>query len=74
MREFVADLVNCKLSNIFIVPNATEAYNTLVKSINWEEGDVIALPNTAYRSVISASEWLRDKYKIKIFMVIIFFN
>ena len=50
-RQFVASLINCKTDNLFMVQNATDAYNCLVKSISWEEGDVIAIPNTAYACV-----------------------
>ena len=44
--------------------NATDAFNGLVKSIYWKEGDVVLLPNTAYTSIKKTLEWVRDYWKI----------
>ena len=64
MREYVAQLVNCPLKNLFLVQNATDAYNCLLKSMEWNEGDVIALPNTAYTAIRRTTEWIRDRYRV----------
>lgn len=50
-REIVAKRVQCKTNNIFIVQNATDAFNCLAKSLPWKGGETIALPNTAYASI-----------------------
>ena len=47
-----------------MVQNATDAFNGLMKSLTWKEGDIILLPNIAYASIRKTCEWLRDKYKI----------
>lgn len=49
-----------------MVQNATDAFNGLMKSIHWKQGDVILLPNTAYASIRKTCEWLRDYYGIEI--------
>ena len=64
MREYVAQLVNCPLKNLFLVQNATDAYNCLLKSMEWNEGDVIVLPNTAYAAIRKTTEWIRDRYGV----------
>jgi selenocysteine lyase/cysteine desulfurase len=41
---------------VFIVENATDGINSVLKSLTWSEGDVIVIPNTAY------NEGLKKKY------------
>ena len=65
-REFAAKRVQCNTKNLFIVQNATDAFNSFVKSLPWKAGDTIALPNTSYSCIRKTVEWLRDRYNIKI--------
>ena len=44
--------------------NATDAFNGLVKSIHWKQGDIVLLPNTAYISIRKTMEWIKDYWKI----------
>ena len=66
VRAFVARKVNAKTENIYMVQNATDAFNGLMKSLDWKVGDIVLLPNTAYASIRKTVEWLRDKYGITI--------
>ncbi len=52
-----------------MVQNSTDAFNGLMKSLKWKEGDVILLPNTSYNSVRNTVEWLRECYNIEILKV-----
>ncbi len=51
MRKYVANMINCPTKNVFLVQNATDAFNCLVKSMKWTAGDIVLLPNTAYSSI-----------------------
>ena len=59
MREKVASWVGCKPDNLFIVQNATDAFNCLMKSMEWEEDDVVLLPNTAYAAIKKTVQFLQ---------------
>jgi selenocysteine lyase/cysteine desulfurase len=50
-REYLAKRINCKVQNLFLVQNATDAFNCLAKSMVWKAGETIAIPNTAYACV-----------------------
>lgn len=69
-RDLVAKRLQCPTENLFIVQNATDAFNALAKSLTWKAGETIVLPNTAYASIRKTVEWLRDRYGIKILNVI----
>jgi selenocysteine lyase/cysteine desulfurase len=66
MRGYIAKQVNCKKKNIFITQNATDAFNSLMKSLEWKEGDIVLLPNIAYAAIRQTMNWIRDRYKIVI--------
>jgi selenocysteine lyase/cysteine desulfurase len=70
MRSVVAKRINCKPGNVFLVQNATDAINCLVKSIKWNEGDCILLPSTAYSCVRKTCNVVRDRYGVNIVDVI----
>lgn len=57
------------MQNVFIVENATDGINSVLKSLTWNEGDVVLIPNTAYGCVRQTVNYLRDRYKITIFDV-----
>lgn len=61
-RTIVADHIKCSADNVFMVQNATDAINSLAKSLKWEKGDVIALPNTAYSCVKQTVSYLVERY------------
>lgn len=68
-RTFVANRVKCKPDNLFIVQNATDAINSLVKSLTWEKGDTIVLTNMTYSCVKKTIDWLCERYGVKILSV-----
>lgn len=69
-RELVAEKVQCKISNLFIIQNATDGINSLVKSLPWKAGDTIAILNITYSCVKKTVEWVRDRFGVKILEVI----
>ena len=46
-RKVVAELLNVEPSTIVFVPNATMAWNTILRSFTWEQGDVILTCDTS---------------------------
>ena len=49
-----------------MVSNATDGINCLAKSMKWNEGDIVLLPNTAYPSIRKTFNWLREYFNITI--------
>ena len=46
-RRAIAKLVNAEPSSVVFVPNATTAVNVVLRSLKWEEGDVILTYDTS---------------------------
>ena len=46
-REAIAELVKADPTSIVFVPNATTAINTVLRSLKWEDGDVILTYDTS---------------------------
>jgi selenocysteine lyase/cysteine desulfurase len=66
VRTFVAERINCKPQNVFLVENGTDGINCIMKSFNWKEGDVVLLPNTAYPCIRKTITSLKDRYNVTI--------
>lgn len=69
VRDYVGKYVNAPKDNIFMVENASDGFNGFAKSIKWNEGDVIAIPNTSYAMVKQTVNYLVEKYKVKVLTV-----
>ena len=69
VRQFVAKEVNAPVDNIFLVENASDGFNGFARSIDWKEGDVVAMPNTSYAMVKRTLDYLVSRYKIKLLTV-----
>lgn len=70
MRSYIASKINCPTKNVFIVQNATDAINCIAKSLKWNQGDVILLPNIAYACVRKTINVLKERYGVTIVDVI----
>lgn len=66
MRSYIASKINCSAKNVFIVQNATDAFNCIAKSLKWAEGDIILLPNIAYASIRKTITVLKERYGVVI--------
>ena len=66
MRAYAASRINCPTKNVYFVMNATDAINSLAKSLTWKEGDIVLLPNTAYASIRKTFYALRDVFNITV--------
>jgi selenocysteine lyase/cysteine desulfurase len=66
MRSYIAGRINCSPKNVFIVQNATDAFNCIAKSMKWAQGDVVLLPNIAYASIRKTVTVLKERYGVVI--------
>lgn len=64
MRAYVATKIHCPTKNVYFVQNATDGINSLLKSLKWQTGDVILLPNIAYACVRKTVVVLQERYGI----------
>lgn len=53
-----------------MIQNATDGINSLLKSLNWTKGDVIALPNTAYSCVRKTVDYLIEKFEVTVLPIV----
>ncbi|KAF8885057.1 pyridoxal phosphate-dependent transferase [Gymnopilus junonius] len=60
LREKLAALVNAKATDIVLVHNASMGINTILRNIEWEEGDVIFAFTTTYGSVSATIKNISD--------------
>jgi selenocysteine lyase/cysteine desulfurase len=70
-RTYIAYRINCSPQNVFLVQNATDGINSILKSFNWKEDDTVLIPNTAYACVRKTVVSLKDRYNINILDVFI---
>ena len=69
IRKLTAQRVHCKLENLFLVQNITDAFNCLTKSLEWSQGDTVLLPNTAFKANRNTILFLQEKFKFSILEV-----
>ena len=59
-REAVAKFLNAEVDSCVLVPNATTAVNTVLRSLVFEPGDVIIYPSTTYGAVEKTIEYIKE--------------
>ncbi|KAH8099934.1 PLP-dependent transferase [Cristinia sonorae] len=60
-RQLIADLVGADLDEIVFVPNATHGLNTVLRSIEWREGDILIGTSTTYGAITKTLQFLADR-------------
>ncbi|KZT06166.1 PLP-dependent transferase [Laetiporus sulphureus 93-53] len=60
-RFHVADIVGANVDEIVLVPNATHGINTVLRNLEWREGDVILGAATSYGAVSRTIRYLADR-------------
>lgn len=53
-RTLVADMLHCPVQDLVLVPNATTAYDCVLRNMRWQEGDVVVYYEGAYPAVEKA--------------------
>ncbi|KAG9224340.1 hypothetical protein CCMSSC00406_0004839 [Pleurotus cornucopiae] len=61
VRQRVAPLIGAQADECVIVPNATHGINTVLRNIEWENGDIIIDFNTTYGAVSRTAQYLSDR-------------
>ena len=60
-RKAIANLVNCDYNDLALIENATSGVNTILRSLNFEKGDEIIVPNHAYQACRNAIDYIAEK-------------
>ncbi|CAL1716184.1 unnamed protein product [Somion occarium] len=60
-RKLVVDLIGAEHDEIVLVPNATHGINTVLRSFEWREGDVLIGASTTYGAVERTIRYLSDR-------------
>ncbi len=53
VRTSLAEMIGADLGEVVLVPNATHGINTILRNIDWEDGDIIVMC-TCLEQVIGA--------------------
>ncbi|KAI9020957.1 pyridoxal phosphate-dependent transferase [Phycomyces nitens] len=68
-KEILSRLINCDPKDIVFVTNASNAVNSIMRSLPFEEGDKILCFNTAYNAVGKTIDYIRDSRKVDLVKV-----
>lgn len=66
IRASIAGLMHTERDNVVLVGNSTTAVNCVLRSVPWNQGDVILCYNTAYGSCSAAIKLLKDRYGVEV--------
>ncbi|KAF9649870.1 PLP-dependent transferase [Thelephora ganbajun] len=61
-RERIANLIGADVGECVLVPNATLGVNTVLRNIDWKEGDFIIKTTVTYPSVDKTARFIADTY------------
>tara|TARA_B110000003_G_scaffold210581_1_gene209540 strand:- start:27 stop:1223 length:1197 start_codon:yes stop_codon:yes gene_type:complete len=61
-RKAIASLVNCDHDDLALIENATSGVNIILRSLKFEEGDEIIVPNHAYQACRNTIDYVADKW------------
>lgn len=64
-RAPIARLLNVSIDEVVFVPNATTGINTVLRSIKWEEGDVIVYFELIYGAIENTVAYLVESTKLQ---------
>ncbi|PCH42560.1 PLP-dependent transferase [Wolfiporia cocos MD-104 SS10] len=60
-RKRVADVIGADHDEVVLVPNATHAINTVLRNLEWREGDVLMGASTTYGAVLRSIQYVSDR-------------
>ena len=61
-REAIAEFLSCSADDIAFVSNATSGVNTILRSLEFEEGDQILVPNHAYQACRNSIDFVAKRW------------
>ena len=65
-REALGSFLSCSADDLAFVSNATSGVNTILRSLNFEEGDEILVPNHAYQACRNTIEFVAGRWGAKV--------
>jgi isopenicillin-N epimerase len=65
-RKALASMLTCDAEDLALVENATTGVNTVLRSIVFEEGDEILVPDHAYQACRNAIDYVSERWGAKV--------
>lgn len=63
-RKAISKLVNCQYDDLALIENATTGVNTVLRSLKFNEGDEIIVPNHAYQACRNTIDYVAEKWGV----------
>ena len=70
-REALGTFLNCSPDDLAFVSNATSGVNTILRSLHFEQGDEILVPNHAYQACRNSIDFVAKRWGAKVVEVAI---
>lgn len=68
-RNSLAQMLNCDADDLALVENATTGVNTILRSLEFDEGDEILIPDHAYQACRNALDYASERWGAKVVTV-----
>lgn len=68
-REEIASLVDSTKEEVIFTTSSTEALNSIIFGLEWQEGDCVYISPFEHNSIMRPLEEIRKRYNIKIFVI-----
>ena len=65
-RESLAAFLSCSADDLAFVSNATSGVNTILRSLHFEQGDEILVPNHAYQACRNTIDFVANRWGAKV--------
>jgi isopenicillin-N epimerase len=63
-RKAIANLVNCDYDDLALIENATSGVNIILRSLKFQKGDEIIVPNHAYQACRNTIDYVAEKWGV----------
>ena len=70
-REALGSFLSCSADDLAFVSNATSGVNTILRSLHFEQGDEILVPNHAYQACRNTIDFVAGRWGAKVVEVAI---
>ena len=68
-RQALAEMLSCDADDLALVDNATSGVNTVLRSLEFAEGDELLVPDHAYQACRNALEFVAQRWGAKVVTV-----
>ena len=65
-RKAIAKIIKCHFDDIALIDNATTGVNIVLRSLKFNEGDEILVPNHAYQACRNAIDFIAMRYSVNV--------